>query len=67
MATLPRFMNNNIEINREMVRRRREMTREECLEVGMTPAQPHPHPRDLDIFKRYTTQQTVRILGNCYR
>ena len=39
MATLPRFMNNNIEINREMVRRRREMTREECLEVGMTPAQ----------------------------
>ena len=39
MATLPRFMNNNIEINREMVMRRREMTRDECMEVGMTPAQ----------------------------
>ena len=35
MITLSR----RVEINREMVRRRREMTREECMEVGMTPAQ----------------------------
>jgi SOS-response transcriptional repressor LexA len=35
MATLPRA----VEINREMVARRREMTFEECMEVGMTQAQ----------------------------
>jgi len=39
MAILPNCMKNNIEINREMVMRRREMTYEECMEVGMTPAQ----------------------------
>ena len=60
-------MNNNIEINREMVMRRRETTGDECMEVVMTPAQQHPNPRDLDIVKRYTTQQTVLILGNCDR
>ncbi len=35
MATLPRA----VEINREMVARRREMTFAECMEVGMTAAQ----------------------------
>jgi SOS-response transcriptional repressor LexA len=35
MATLPRA----VEINREMVARRREKTFEECMEVGMTAAQ----------------------------
>ena len=30
---------NKLMINRDMVSRRVEMTREECLEVGMTPAQ----------------------------
>ncbi len=30
---------NKLMINRDMVARRVEMTREECLEVGMTPAQ----------------------------
>jgi len=42
MVTLPHFKKSNkerIEINREMVMRRREMTYEECMGVGMTPAQ----------------------------
>jgi hypothetical protein len=42
MVTLPHFKKSNkerIEINREMVMRRREMTYEECMGVDMTPAQ----------------------------
>lgn len=39
MAILPNCMKSNIEINREMVARRREMTFSECMEVGMTAAQ----------------------------
>jgi SOS-response transcriptional repressor LexA len=35
VVTLPRA----VEINREMVARRREMTYEECMGLGMTPAQ----------------------------
>jgi len=30
-----------VEINRKMIRRRKEMTYEECIEVAMTPAQRH--------------------------
>lgn len=60
MEDLPSRDMATIEINREMVRRRREMTYEECMEVEMTPAQRHVFLIIDEWWKQYGFGPSIR-------
>ena len=60
MATLPRA----VEINREMVARRREKTFEECMEVGMTAAQKEVFLIVDEWWKKYGFSPSLRDIAN---
>ena len=53
----------DVQINREMVRRRREMTYEECVGVGMTQAQREVFLIVDEFWKRYGFSPTVREIA----
>ena len=67
MVTLPHFKKSNkerIEINREMVMRRREMTYEECMGVDMTPAQKEVFLVIDEWWRKYGFGPSIRDICN---
>lgn len=57
------MVNKRLLINRDMVRRRRELTYEECMEVGMTPMQTEVFIVIDEFWKKYGYGPSLRNIA----